>query len=334
MTYVQPSPRRTARVWHHTEPRFVSVAVWTERVEGRGEDADPLVLFRRSAGHGLLAVFDGVGGAGRALAGRDARGAEHTQAWVAARRARGLVEEWFVGGRMDGLGELLAARIAVDAPRRSRMRGSIHREYPTTVAAISFEIGGEVRWTAHGAGDSRCYLADPSGLQQLGRDDVDGCDALESLTQDPPMTNVVCAGRAFRINRMSGRSPKPCVLVCATDGFFGYLDTPALFEHVLWETLLSAQDSRHWAALLAERVQSYTGDDASLALVALGYGSFHQLRQDFQERSRLLAVEHAEPMSRVPAGDLRGLAAARATSWARYRTGYERRLASGIGSGA
>ena len=308
----------------------MAVAVWTERVEGQGEDADPVVLFQRPACRGLLAVFDGVGGAGRALAGRDARGVERTQAWVASRRARALVEDWFVGGGPDGLGDLLARRIAAGASRRSRMRGSIHREYPTTFAGITFDVAAcDVSWTVRWAGDSRCQLADPSGLQQLSRDDIDEGDALAALTQDPPMTNVVCAGRDFRINEAGGWAPLPCVLVCATDGFFGYVDTPALFEHLLWHTLQSAQDARHWASRLADEVQSYTGDDASLALVALGYDTFGQLRHAFRDRAELLAVEHAEPMSRVPAGDPRGLAAARAESWARYRVGYERRLPGG-----
>jgi hypothetical protein len=324
---VQPSLRRTARLWHHWEPSFAAIAVCAERVEDRGEDADPLVLFQRSAARGLLGVFDGVGGAGRALAGRDARGVDRTQAWLASRRARGLVEEWFAGGCHDELDELLASRIAAGGGRRSRMRGSIHREYPTTFAGLTFDVDDrEVRWTVRWAGDSRCYLADRTGLQQLSVDDVHGGDALESLTQDPPMTNLVCAGRAFWINRVAGHARLPCLLICATDGFFGYVDTPAQFECLLWETLRSAQEPRHWSALLAERIQPSTGDDASLALVALGYRGFGELKRDLRERAESLAIEHAQPMSRVPAADGAALAVARAQSWARYRPAYERRL--------
>lgn len=335
MTHVQPSSRRTARLWHHTEPHLTSIAVWAERVENLGEDADPLVLVERSSGRGLLAVFDGVGGAGRTLAGRDARGVDRTQAWIASRRARGLVEQWFVDGGSDSPAALLADHLADGATRRSRMRGSIHREYPTTFAGIAFNAGeGVVTWTVHWAGDSRCYFANPSGLQQLSRDDVDGDDALESLTQDPPMTNAVCAGRDFVINQVVGQDRAPCLLVCATDGFFGYVDTPALFEHLLWRTLQSAQDSRHWASLLAEEVQAYTGDDASLALVAIGYDTFGRLRHAFQDRAARLTAEHAEPMSRVHANDTTGRVAARAESWARYRAGYEHRLPDGSRSDA
>ncbi|MER6873070.1 serine/threonine protein phosphatase, partial [Amycolatopsis sp. NPDC000673] len=66
---VTPGARGTARLWHYTEEALAAVAVWTERIAGKGEDADPLVLLHRPSRSGLLAVFDGVGGAGRAPAG-------------------------------------------------------------------------------------------------------------------------------------------------------------------------------------------------------------------------------------------------------------------------
>ena len=140
------------------------------------------------------------------------------------------------------------------------------------------------------------------------------------------MTNVVCAGRPFEIHECRGRSALPCLLICATDGFFGYVDTPAQFELLLWETLLSAQDCLHWSVLLAERVSEYTGDDASIAVVGLGFADFAALRASFRERADLLDVEHAEPMRRVRPGDQPALVAAREASWQAYRRDYERRL--------
>ncbi len=333
---IQPGARGPARLWRHVEPGLSAVAVWSERIPGRGEDADPLVLFHRPSRTGLLAVFDGVGGAGRAPAGRTVKGVDRTQAWIAARRVRGLVEEWFVDSATRtvsaaALHAHLDSRLATGAPPRGRIRGSIHREFPTTVAALGFDVtDAEVRWDVLWAGDSRCYVAEPdAGLQQVSRDDVEPGDALALLVQDPPMTNMVCAGRTFRLNHWRSRTALPCVLVCATDGFFGYVDTPAQFEHLLWDTLMSTQDSQHWAALLAERVGSYTGDDASLAVVALGFADFDALRASFRRRFELLRAEHAEPMSRVRQDDRAALAAARDRSWQAYRGDYERRLPKG-----
>jgi hypothetical protein len=323
------SPRGQALLWHHIETAFAALAVWTERIPGKGEDADPLVLFHRPTGHGLISVFDGAGGAGRAVAGTNAAGVERTQAWVASRRVRGLVEEWFVGcSSTTWLGEHIAERLGAGVHGSRRMRGTMHRQFPTTLAGLDFRVTDtEVWWEVLWAGDSRCYVAEAGpGLQQLSRDDVESADALELLVADPPMTNLVSVSQTFALNRWRGWAQLPCLLVCATDGWFGYVETPAQFEHVLWETLLGAQDIRHWSALLAERVGSYTGDDASLAVAALGFGRFDDLRAHFRKRANRVRIEHAEPMRRIHPGNHTELVAARERSWRSYRPDYERRL--------
>lgn len=323
---VHPFSMGQARQWQHEEPGLVSLSVWTERVQDRGEDADPLVLIHRPAGRGLIAVFDGAGGVGRATAGGSAGPVEPTQAWVASRRLRGLVEEWFVSGEPhDNLQPRIAARLAENLRTRSRMRGTIAREFPSTLAALDFRCTSntQVSWDVLWAGDSRCYLAAPDdGLQQLSKDDVAGTDALELLLQDPPMTNMVSADRDFALNRWQGRTRLPCLLLVATDGFFGYVATPALFEHLLWETLGAARDCHSWAGLLIRRVRAYTGDDASLALVGLGFRDFTHLREAFRDRATHLSVVHDAPL-RGAEGER--LIAARAESWRRYQPGYEQR---------
>ncbi|WP_410564502.1 serine/threonine protein phosphatase [Amycolatopsis sp. cmx-4-61] len=331
---VEAGPRGQARLWHHVEPGLTAAAIWTERSTGRGEDADPLVVLHRPSGMGLLGVFDGVGGAGRAVAGRTPGDVERTQAWIASRRVRGLVEEWFVSERSvasaEGLAAHVAARLGEGVPRRGRVRGSIHRELPSTFAGLAFDVDSSgLRWEALWAGDSRCYVIETgAGLQQLSRDDCDIDDALVQLVQDPPMTNVICADRPFTINTGPGSAQLPCILLCATDGFFGYVDTPARFELVLLETLLSSQDCLHWMGQLAERVCSYTGDDASLALTAFGFTDFASLRASFRERLEHLRVAHAVPMDGVPPADRQALVVARERSWEAYRVSYERRLAT------
>lgn len=322
-------------VWHHSRPGFLALGVWTEKQEGRGEDAEPLLLHDRSRGTGLLAVFDGAGGAGAAGAGRSASGAERTHAWVGARAARGLTEDWFATvGRhaapADGRSpdRHLARRLgAVGGIRQGRITGSMRRDLPTTAAALHYEVrADDVAWQVLWAGDSRCYLLDPDrGLQQLSRDDAESDDALALLSQDAPMTNVVCANRSFAINSAPGGAAVPSLLVCATDGFFGYLSTPAEFEFVLLDAMASADDPAEWGALLASSVGSYTGDDASLAAVALGFDDFERLRTAFAERRRSLLTAHVEPVRRS-GRDRESLVAARAESWSRYRADYERRM--------
>jgi serine/threonine protein phosphatase PrpC len=326
---VHPFRLGQARLWHHETPGLLSLSVWTERVADHGEDADPLVLFHRPSGRGLLAVFDGVGGAGRASAGRTPGNTERTQAWVASRRLRGLVEEWFVSGRPhEELRPHVSGRLGADTRVRTRMRGTISRAFPSTLAALDFRYlpDRQVSWDVLWAGDSRCYLATAAdGLQQLSRDDVDGTDALELLLQDPPMTNMVCAEQEFWLNRWQGRARPPCVLVTATDGFFGYVTTPALFEHLLLDTLDASLDLRQWGEQLVRRVTAYTGDDASLALVALGFADLAELRAAFRQRATHLRATNDELLHGVREDRL---ATARAESWRGYRTGYERHLAA------
>jgi serine/threonine protein phosphatase PrpC len=321
---VRPFTAGRARLWHHEQPGLVCLSVWTERVQDRGEDADPLVLIHRPSARGLIAAFDGVGGAGRAAATLGPGQVERTQAWLASRRLRGLVEEWFVSGEPhENLQPRVAARLSANLRTQTRMRGTIARTLPSTLAALDFRCSpdGQVSWDVLWAGDSRCYLATPGdGLQQLSKDDVDGTDALELLLQDPPMTNMVCADRDFALNRWQGRTHQPCLLLVATDGFFGYVATPALFEHLLLDTLGMALDCRAWADLLIRRVCEYTADDASLALVGLNFRDFGHLREAFRDRAKYLSVVHEAPL-RGAEGDR--LTAVRAESWRGYQPGYE-----------
>ncbi|MET9732518.1 hypothetical protein ABZZ79_18275 [Streptomyces sp. NPDC006458] len=150
----------------------------------------------------------------------------------------------------------------------------MRRQLPTTLAAVHYHVpegGSEVRLRPLWAGDSRAYLLTPdAGLQVLTRDHTHESDTLELLRSDPPMTNVVCADRDFEIDSHPLTHRLPCVLVVATDGFFGYVHTPADFEAVLLRGLHEAGTVGEWADLIRRDVESYTADDASLALVALG----------------------------------------------------------------
>jgi serine/threonine protein phosphatase PrpC len=332
---IEPASRGPARLWTFEDSSLAALALWTEKVPGHGEDANPLLLYNRSTHRGLIGVFDGVGAAGRALAGRSGSGVDRTQAWVAGCVVRALVEEWFVTAPGTGLHKHLLERMSELPRERGRLRGTIPRAFPTTLAALDFRLTTrEAAWDVLWAGDSRCYVAEPDlGLQQLSRDDSDLQDALDQLVQDPPLTNMVSADRRFALNHWRDHARLPCLLVCATDGVFGYLDTPAQFEHLLWSTLATAQDISHWSVLLTEQISSYTGDDASLVIVALGVTGFDELRVLFRERAERVRINHAEPMDRVRRRDRDELNTARARSWQAYQPTYERRLLAEDGIG-
>ncbi|NKE59097.1 serine/threonine protein phosphatase [Lentzea sp. PSKA42] len=308
---------------------LLAASVWTEKKPGRGEDAEPLFVHQFSSGEGVVGVFDGAGGAGAAAAGTSASGAERTQAWLASRFTRALVEDWFVGTDRvhEDLHEHIAtALVKARGTARRKILGTMRRELPTTMAALHYRWGDDetAEWAALWAGDSRAYVLDAQdGLQQVTRDDTESSDALELLTQDPPMTNMVCADRPFEVHIARGSTKVPCVLVCATDGYFGYVTTPAEFEDVLLRTLERSETMQQWGNALADEVVGYTGDDASLAIVALGFTGFSQLRHDLSGRTAVVR-EHAAQIAAIAPGDLETLTAVRADSWARYREDYER----------
>jgi len=339
---------RSAAVWTHSfqetgrrnRQALVNLAVLTQAKPGLGEDAEPTVLYCAPENRGLIGVYDGLGGAGARPAGRTGDARVLSNAFVASRLAHLTVQEWFVEQvRSEGGARDLHTRLAEvlgDARRgRTKFGGTLSRDLPTTIALIEHRrVGKRLRVTARWAGDSRCYVFDRHhGLQQLSRDDSDIDDVLQVLIADQPMTNVVSASGDFRIHERSIEVEPPCVLLCATDGFFNYVGSPALFEYHLWDCLLPSAGRadpdglRVWGQLLADRVRSYTADDASLALTALGYKGLNPLRRDVQRRHDYLRSEHYALLEGLdPDRDRERFVQARQESWRRYRPGYTRYL--------
>lgn len=309
-----------------------TMGVWTERVPGRGEDAEPLLAYHLTTQRGLIGVFDGSGGSGSSPVWQAPDGEQRTGAWVGSRVARLAMDCWFQDVTTAGEAadpEYLKGYLDFfheRAPqRRSKIVGRMRRQLPTTLAAIEYRLrpGDQLEGRALWAGDSRAYLLDPeAGLQVLTRDHTEESDALELLRSDPPMTNTVCADRDFFVQEHAFEFPLPCVLLTATDGFFGYVHTPADFENTLLSTLQRANRETEWADLIRREVQGCTADDASLALVALGYKDFTHLRSKFAVRQELIAgfCRENRPTSADQASAVR---AWQDGTWHDYRTGYE-----------
>ncbi|WP_406505865.1 serine/threonine protein phosphatase [Streptomyces sp. NBC_00212] len=329
-----------------------ALSVWTERVLGHGEDAEAFVAHHWDSRQGLLAVFDGSGGAGSAPAWQAPDRPPHTGAWVGSRVARLATDCWFREVARDGeqpgpesLHGYLQWFLSKAPQRRSKIGGTMRRQLPTTLAGVHYRVlddwaGVELQplW----AGDSRAYALHPQdGLQVLTRDHTRESDALELLRSDPPMTNLVCADRDFEIaTQRLMPFPLPTILVAATDGFFGYVHTPGEFESVLLGTLQKATSEHEWADLLRREVQLYTADDASLALVALGHRDFAELRETYAprlaqlrnrlDRNRPRALDRTPRPSADGAvapedpGDLNARVRAwQDQSWHAYRSSYE-----------
>ncbi len=319
--------------WVHEQPELLSVVVWTERVAGRGEDAEPLFTHHQESGQGVLAVFDGAGGAGASPVWPGPDGTMMTAAWTGSRVARLATECWFheVGQGLDTaapdrLHTYLEYFLSSAPQRRSKISGTMRRQSPTTLAAVHYATRADrtLELRALWAGDSRAYVLRPEqGLQVLTRDHTWESDALELLRTDPPMTNLACADRPFTVDSQYRKGfDLPCVLVTATDGVFGYVQTPADFERILLSTLRGARSAQDWAERLCQEVHHYTGDDASLVVTALGYRDFASLRDDFAGRFRRLD-ELADRFGPPPAPASGQTRAWQDRTWQEYRASYE-----------
>jgi len=324
-----------AATWEYEDTTLGVAAVWTEKKRGRGEDAPPTWLHHSGSGRGIIAVYDGLGGSGGRAVSRTPDDQDVSGAFVGARATRFALEDWFVATaakrRVSDPGDLhgaLLEGLLQTGIAPGKVSGTMVRHLPTTLAAIEYEVAGDqVTVAARWAGDSRAYILDRAhGLQAISRDDTPDSDALILLTNDQPMTNVVCADRPFHVNEFLGVGPLalPTVLACATDGFYNYVPTPAHFEYLLLQTMQDAGTWGNWAVTLEDRVEKYTSDDASLVIVALGYRSYPAMRDYYRERRKLLESQFIRPFSQVrDSGQESAIAEERAGQWMRYREGYE-----------
>jgi Protein phosphatase 2C len=322
------------------------------KVPGQGEDSDPIVRDGRELG--LVAVFDGMGGAGGTV--YETPDGPRTGAYLASRIARDVVEERMLAlldpeWNLDGpaaardlqrsVKEALADRLAqLNAPK-SGLRSRLLRALPTTMALMALQRREPRtgRWAGHvfWSGDSRVYVFDPAtGAHQLTRDDLrDAGDALVNLRQDSVVSNAMSADTEFVVHHHKVELTAPFLVVAATDGCFGYVRTPIHFEHVVLSALRESTDTGSWSQQLQQRIAAITGDDAAMAVLGVG--------ADHEEFRRLFAARTAELEQRcvVPLDELeaevgraeqavaearRRHAAVQTSLWGQYKTEYERYL--------
>ena len=323
-----------------------------EKVPGQGEDSDPIVRDGRELG--LVAVFDGMGGAGGTV--YETPEGPRTGAYLASRIARDVAEErmlalldpeWNLDGpaaardlRRSIKDALADALEALNAPT-SGLRSRLLRALPTTMALMALQRREprQGRWAGHvfWSGDSRVYVFDPStGAHQLSLDDLrDRGDALVNLRQDSVVSNAMSADTDFVVHHHQVELTTPFLAVAATDGCFGYLRTPIHFEHLVLAALRDSTDTESWSRIVQQRIAAVTGDDAALAV--LGVGAHHEeFQQLFAERTTEIEDRCVEPLDQLEAEvqraeqslvEARSRHAALQTSlWSGYKPEYERYL--------
>ncbi len=293
--------------------------IWIEKILGKGEDAPPTCLLS-TEGQGVLAVYDGLGGAGsKTYPAHDAEsGAKtHSGAYLASRLAKQTVENFFelaAEEASESISPTLTQTLKQDfkdyqqkieqAP--SRLRSKLIKTLPTTLAGIHYRASSEenlLEITSFWAGDSRCYILYEQGLKQISWDDLHGePDALENLTEDATISNCVHAEGNFVLHEQVYFCDEPCVLITATDGCFAYLSSPAHFEYILLHTLMrSYYDGEDWKEKLQEQLCKYAADDVSLSLICWGFSNLNELKNRFYHRYQELTERFITPLEDLQA---------------------------------
>jgi hypothetical protein len=271
-----------------------------EKKTGLGEDSDPILHI--SDLMTVIGVFDGMGGAGSAECKSDF-GDAHTKAYVGSRIVRDAVEKFFKGiSEVDenfslrlqkAIQERYKAELAkYPSSSKGGLRSTLIKEYPTTLAvACIHKVDSHYVIDSYWAGDSRNYIWDKNGLFQITIDDLRGnLDPLQNLHEDAPVSNCIQADGPFTINHCRIDNYKltdKFVVLSATDGCFGYYQSPMDFERVLVSTLKASASDVDWKNNLTKQFSKVTADDFSYSLTAFGCDNFNELKNEFKSNSAI-----------------------------------------------
>ncbi len=358
MTDAQPTtktgePTVPSRVASHpaTAGPTVSFGFNLGKIPGQGEDADPIL--RDGPDLALLAVFDGMGGAGGTV--YETPDGPRSGAYLASRIARDVVEErmldllvpdWNLNGAAAAedlrrsVQQALQDRLAELHAPKSGLRSRLLRALPTTMAVLALQRSQRSgsRWLCHvfWAGDSRAYVFAPDGASQLSTDDLrDPSDAMTNLRRDSVVSNAASADTEFSVNYRRVELWAPFLLVCATDGCFGYLPSPMHFERLVLNGLCTTRGVDGWSRTVQDDVAAVAGDDAAMALIAVG-ADMDELKVLYGPRLAELDDQFTGPIDEVSRSVQQAeheLAALRQRQlddtqrlWSRYQPDYERYL--------
>jgi serine/threonine protein phosphatase PrpC len=329
----------------------ISFAFNLGKIPDQGEDSDPIL--RDGPDLGLLGVFDGMGGAGGTV--YETPDGRRTGAYLASRIARDVVEQrmldllepdWHLNGKaaarnlQHSVQQALKQRLQELNPAPSSLRSRLIRALPTTMALVALQRTqpGGPTWAGHvfWAGDSRAYVFESQGASQLSTDDLrDPGDALVNLRRDSVVSNALSADTEFHINYRRVELRSPFLVVCATDGCFGYVPTPMHFEYLVLSHLLEARNTEAWSSALQAEIAAVTGDDAAMSTLGVG-ADLKEFQKLFAPRAAELASDFIEPLDELSDAvtraeqELRALRSRQLDEmterWNRYKSEYERYL--------
>ena len=291
--------------------------VFKEKIAHNGEDS---YLYMFAPENGVAAVFDGCGGSG---AKRYEKFRNKTGAYMASRVTAGAARDWFLEKNTPKTSSTLKEKIKeyltvckTVGGGTASFKGSMSKDFPTTAAVVVATLSNN-RLVANclWAGDSRCYLLDEDGLKQISEDDLGGIDAMENLTTDGVLTNVITASKDFVVHEKTIELKKPGILFAATDGCFGYFATPMEFEQLLLSTLMASSSASSWEEQISSILKEIAGDDYTMSGMAFGFRSFEKLKEAMENRYHVLRVNYTDNLSEKTYEEKLAL-------WQKYKEGY------------
>lgn len=266
--------------------------IWFEKRPGHGEDATPLIVDNEKFGT-VLAVFDGLGGAGAVKIEPPGEEAS-SEARLAARYLREKTKEYFDDLQSSNdfnhietnLAEFLRNRLKSynsTLPRvKSKLKSLLLKQLPSTGCILIYnkEVAEPVL-IALWAGDSRAYRVRTDGaLECLTRDDV----KLRSHQSkrdyfvsngDAAMTNNISASHDFKINRTDSQffAKDTIVAFVCSDGAFSAFKDHLMFEQAVLKTLIGKMTNEDFEQYIDE----HRSDDVSLQAIEIQKPDQHRV---------------------------------------------------------
>ena len=271
-----------------------SVSLCHEMIEKGGEDSFFSCVRENKA---IVSVFDGCGG----LDGKNYQNFSFkTGAYMASRILSGAMKAWFDNvdhvdvDAYKSLADKTYGIVSQYADRRSvTIKGSMHKDMASTLcAAVVQPKGNDMHADFIWAGDSRGYIFSPEGLVQMTQDDIRGEDAMSNLKNDGVLTNVAYSGGGYTVHKRSATVTYPAIVLCATDGCFGYMSTPMEFEYLLLKTLFESKCAQEWKEKIDYELKEISCDDYTLSLISLGFGSFEKLKEAMKDRKAYMEDQY------------------------------------------
>ena len=156
-----------------------------------------------------------------------------------------------------------------------------------------------------------------------------------NLRHDSVVSNAMSADTDFHVSYRRVELEAPFLLVCATDGCFGYVPTPMHFEHLLLRGLKGARNAQAWSSAVQAAIIPVTGDDAAMAVLGVGTDlpGFQSLLGPRLAELEREFIDPLDELRRTVEAAERALVEARqrhekemAALWTQYQLGYDRHL--------